>query len=80
MIAQEPVAETIWQRTLTIYADVPDSWLDGDGQDSDTDRAIGWTELRDEVRKAIDRIYAHRSGAYPKFDVDWEDKAERKEK
>ena len=70
----------MWERTLTVYADVPDSWLDFESQDSDTDRETAWADLREDVRKAIEaRFPAHHSGPRPTFDVDWEDKPERKE-
>ena len=70
----------LWERTLTIYVDVPDSWLDGNGQDSDTARELGWIELVDEVRKAVTGIYPTRRFTHPTFDVNWTDQPERKDK
>lgn len=63
----------MWQRTLSIYVDVPDSWLDGDGEDSDNARDAGWQEIRDEVQKAVGRIWRDRKSTIPSFDTNWED-------
>lgn len=68
----------IWQRTLSVYVDVEDDWLDpsGDGQDAHAD---GWEQMRDKIRKAIGECFPsdHRGG--PHFDVDWDGIPVRKE-
>tara|TARA_R110000751_G_scaffold222469_1_gene324749 strand:+ start:727 stop:1086 length:360 start_codon:yes stop_codon:yes gene_type:complete len=76
----------VWQRTLSIYVDVPVDWLLPNGEEWTEDNAIAadaWQELRDEVRVALANMYnkvnGYRKEAWPKFDVDWEDVAERKE-
>ena len=69
-------ANPVWQRTMTIYFDVEDQWLDPDGLG---DHDESWYELRREVIYALEKQlyrYGYKRGQ-PTFDVDWEDKPER---
>ena len=72
-----------WERTLTVYVDVPDSWLDFDNLDSETDRKQAWDDLLSDLKTSIQHMYTNRNGytrtEWPTFDLDWEDKPESKE-
>ncbi len=70
---------TMWQRTLSIYVDVPEEWLIEDDEVLTDDNAVAsraWAELRDEVKRALKLIYERHGKPrhpIPTFDVDWED-------
>ena len=64
----------IWERTLSIYVDVEDKWLDPDGEEQHDE---GWAELRQRVQGAIEREFQKHT-ARPHFNTDWEDIPERK--
>lgn len=77
-----------WQRTLSVYVDVSEGWLMGDGDNYeppgwDDDMVIAspeWDVLRTEVGQALDRFYQNHHVPIkdrPHFDIDWEDKPER---
>jgi hypothetical protein len=71
----------IWQRTLSVYVDVTIEWLLPNGECPTNDNAVAadaWRELLDDVRRHLRGLYQGTS--HPTFDVDWEDKPERKDK
>ena len=68
----------IWHRTLTVYVDVYDNWLDPDRAGTDEAREEGWEQIKTDMVQGIQMVY-HRHGkrpTYPKTDVGWEDHPE----
>jgi len=70
----------MWQRTLSIYVDVPEEWLLPNGEALTHDNAVAaeaWQELRKDVVAKLEGLYHGKRSARPVFvDVDWEDEPE----
>ena len=78
-----------WERTLSVYVDVKESWLMGEADNYEppgwSDEMViaspEWEVLKHEVRQALDRFYQNHHVPMkdrPRFDVDWEGKPELK--
>lgn len=75
------MSDRTWERTLSVWVEVPDDWLTDDGNDPREDSSNeSWAELLKDLTLAIQYMrYYQRGSAYPKFDVDWETDPKLKE-
>ena len=60
-----------WRRCLSIHIEVVDSWLDPERVGTVEDRAEGWSQILEDIKKAIKEVQRKYSGG-PTVDVGWE--------
>lgn len=62
----------VWQRTLSVYIDVDDEWLDPDHDES---HDYSWHDIKKEITAALKRLY-HPHGPVkgaPTIYTDWDE-------
>ena len=61
-----------WRRCLSIHVEVLDSWLDPERVGTVEDRAEGWSQILEDIQKAIKQVQQKYGRSGPTVDVGWE--------